>query len=76
MKTNENLTQLSKAMFLNSLPSNPIPFLNGIIEGCKLNGTDYIQTDEAKRILFTILCQSCGSLFHLDSLTEYERLSK
>ena len=76
MKTNDNLNQLSEAMFLTSLPCNPIPFLNGLIEGTKLNGTDYIQTDEGKRILFTLICQSYGSLFNLDSLTELQKLAK
>ena len=74
MKTNENLISLSNAMFSNALPCNPIPFLNGLIEGVKLNGTDYIQSDEAKKILQTILNQSYGQLFNIDSYNEYLRL--
>ena len=73
---NENLKKLSEAMFNNSLPCNPVPFLSGLIDGCKINGTDYITSNEAKKILFIILCQSYGSLFFIDSLNEFNKLKK
>jgi len=66
--------ELSKAMFLEYGPSNPIPFLNGLKQGCKDEGSDYIQTDEAKRILFTLLQQAYGSAFKIDSFEEFMRL--
>jgi hypothetical protein len=66
--------ELSKGMFAEFTPCNPIPFLNGLVEGCKVEGTDYIQTDEAKRILFTILQQAYGTAFKIDSFDEFKRL--
>ncbi|HUU89103.1 MAG TPA: hypothetical protein VMX17_15315 [Candidatus Glassbacteria bacterium] len=69
-----DLKILSKGMFAPSMPSNPIPFANGLIEGCKQNGTDWIRTDEAKMILFTIIQQSYGQAVLLDSFREYQRL--
>ena len=76
MKTNDNLTNLTNAMFAPSFPCNPLPFLNGLIDGIHENGTDYIMTDEAKKMLFVIIAQSYGQLFNIDSLSEYQRLSK
>jgi hypothetical protein len=66
--------ELSKGMFAEFTPCNPIPFLNGLVEGCKVEGTDYIQTDEAKRILFTILQQAYGTAFKIDAFDEFKRL--
>jgi hypothetical protein len=66
--------QLSKAIFAEYTPCNPIPFLNGLKQGCKDEGTDYIQSDEAKRILFTILQQAYSVAFKIDSFDEFKRL--
>jgi hypothetical protein len=33
-------------------------------------------TDEAKKMLFVIIAQSYGQLFNINSLSEYQRLSK
>jgi hypothetical protein len=68
--------ELSKAMFNNSMPCNPIPFLNGIVTGCKNQGSDYIQTDEAKRILYILLCQSYGQVFNINAFEEFNRLKR
>lgn len=65
---------LASAMFAEYTPSNPLPFLNGLIDGVKLNGTDYIRSDEAKKIMFTILQQMYGTCFLLDSFAEFQRL--
>jgi len=65
--------ELSQAMFLPSSPCNPIPFANGLVEGCKQNGIDWIQSDEAKMILFTILQQAYGTAFLLDSFKEFQK---
>ena len=70
MKTNE----LSNAMFAPSFPCNPLPFLNGLIEGCKVNGSDYVQSDEGKRILYVLIAQSYGQSFSINSLDEFQRL--
>jgi hypothetical protein len=66
--------ELEKAMFAEYLPCNPIPFLKGLMYGCKEEGTDYIQTDQAKRILFTIIQQAYGIAFILDIPNEFRRL--
>jgi hypothetical protein len=66
--------ELEKGMFADFSPCNPIPFLNGLVNGCKVEGTDYIQSDEAKRILFTILQQAYGTAFRIDSFDEFKRL--
>lgn len=73
-KLKDNLYDLSRAMFNPSFPCNPIPFLHGLIEGCKNYGTDYLKTIEAQRILFVVIALSYGQLFNLDSLDEYSRL--
>jgi len=75
-KIKNELNELSKAMFNESLPCNPIPFLNGLITGVKTFGTNWITLPEAKKILFTILLQSYGQCFILESWNEYQRLSK
>ena len=59
MKTNE----LSNAMFALSFPCNPLPFLNGLAEGCKVNGSDYVQSDEGKRILYILIAQKVNLIF-------------
>ena len=69
---NENLEKLAKAMFLPSLPCNPIPFCNGLAEGCKLNGTDWIRSDEAKMIMHTILQQMYGQAYQIDSFKVFQ----
>lgn len=66
--------ELEKGMFADFSPCNPIPFLNGLIEGCKAEGTDYIQSDGAKRILFTIIQQAYDTAFRIDSFDEFKRL--
>ena len=71
-----NLNKLEKAFMEASLPCNPLPFLNGIKEGVKRNGTDWIKSDQAKRILYVLIMQSYGQLFKIYSLKEYVRLSE
>ena len=66
--------ELEKGMFAEFSPCNPIPFLNGLLNGCKAEGTDYIQSDGAKRILFTIMQQAYGTAFRIDSFDEFKRL--
>ena len=71
-----NSTLPEKAMFQQSLPCNPIPFANRIIELVKENGTDFIKSDECKACLFILNSLSYNQLFSIDSITEYGKLDK
>jgi len=55
---NPNLTT---AMFANSLPCNPLPFLHGLREAA-LRG-EPLTTDAAKRVLWTLLAIVRGQFF-------------
>ena len=73
----DELYKLSQAMFEDSLPCNPIPFANGLIKGCRENGTDWIQSNTAKRILFVLIQQAYGrASFNLDAFAEFQYLLK
>ncbi len=65
---------LSQAMFATAIPCNPTPFAIALAENVHHYGTDWIKTDEAKRILFVLNMQAYGQLFHLDAPAEFERL--
>ena len=68
--------ELSEAMFESALPCNPIPFANAIAEGCKEKGSDYIKTDEAKRLLWILNVLAYGELSTIDLPKEYEVLER
>lgn len=68
------LKDLAEEMFAEWTPSNPIPFANGLVKGCKMHGSDYIQSDQGKMILFTLMQQAYGTAFQLDSFKEFQRL--
>ena len=70
------MTRLDFAMFENALPVNPIPFLSGLIDYVRENGTNSIQDDTAKRLLWVILSQAYGQLGTVDMTAEYQRLSE
>lgn len=70
------LPVLAAVMFSEALPSNPLPFLTGLIDGVKINGTDWIRSDEAKMILFTVFQQMYGQAVLFDSFDEFQRLQK
>ena len=70
-ESSDYLQELSEAMFNASFPCNPIPFINGLNLGIKLNGMDWINTNQAKRILFIIISLSYNQFFNLDNLEEY-----
>lgn len=74
-ETQIQINELGKAMFGISTPCNPLPFLEGLKMGVKEMGTDWIRSDDAKRILFTILQQVYGSAFKIDSFEEFKNLS-
>ncbi len=65
---------LTEAMFDTSMPVNPIPFAIGLADLVKERGTNFIKTDEAKKILWVLLAQSYGELSMIDLSTEWKRL--
>jgi len=71
-----NIMKLTEAMFNPSFPINPIPFANGLADHVRENGTDSIQSDEAKKILWVLIAQAYGQLSKVDLCDEYDRLSK
>ena len=65
---------LTEAMFDTSMPINPIPFAIGFDDLVKERGTNFIKSDEAKKILWVLLAQSYGELSMIDLSTEWKRL--
>jgi len=72
----EELEKLAQAMFSPMTSVNPIPFLKGLEKGVRKYGTDWINTDQSKMILFTILQQAFGTAFRLDSFDLYQWFEK
>ncbi len=72
--TEENRKALASAFRSSGFPCNPIPFLNGLAEGVRENGTDYIKSDEAKKMLLVIIQQSYGQAASVDTYEEFVRL--
>lgn len=68
------MSNLQTAMFSPSFPCNPIPFAQGIADFVKQHGTDSIQSDEAKRMLWVLIAQAYGQLARVDLMDEYTRL--
>lgn len=64
----------SMAMFSDAFPCNPRPFLRALGERIEKHGTGFIETDEAKRILWVVLSQAYGQLATIDLCAEYTRL--
>lgn len=69
-------TQLFTAFKAQSFPVNPLPFLNGLMEGCREYGFDWIKSDEAKSLIHIINSQSYGQLYNIDAVDEYGRLKE
>ena len=59
-----------------SFPCNPIPFANGLAEHVSANGTDSIESDQAKRILWILMAQAYGQIATIDLCDEWRRLTK
>jgi hypothetical protein len=66
---------ISEAMFSSSFPVNPIPFANGLANYVRENGTDSIQSDQAKRILWVLMAQAYGQLGEINLGDEWQRLA-
>lgn len=58
--------QITDAIESPAFPCNPIPFAAGIADGCRDNGTDWIKTRDAKRILWVLMAQAYGQLAAID----------
>lgn len=74
--TDQQRNNLTTAMFSPSFPINPLPFANGILELVKEKGTDAIESDEAKKILWVLMAQSYGQLAKINLCDEWDRLYK
>ena len=72
--TDQQRNNLTTAMFSSSFPINPIPFANGLSEMVMNEGTDAIESNDAKRILWVLMAQAYGQLATIDLSNEWERL--
>ena len=72
--TDQQRNNLTTAMFSSSFPINPIPFANGLSEMVMSEGTDAIESNDAKRILWVLMAQAYGQLATIDLSDEWERL--
>ena len=74
--------QEEQVLFSEAFPCNSYPFLKRIEELLKENETNSLlslkgkELDKAKACLFILLGQSYGQLFTIESIDEFERLSK
>ena len=74
--------QEEQALFREAFPCNSYPFLKRIEKLLKENKTNSLMSlkgkelDKAKSCLFILLGQAYGQLFQIDSIDEFERLSK
>ncbi len=74
--------QEEQALFSEAFPCNSYPFLKRIEELLKENRTNSLMSlkgkelDKAKSCLFILIGQSYGQLFTIESIDEFERLSK
>ena len=59
-----------------SFPCNPIPFATGLADHVRKHGTDSIQSDDAKRILWILIGQAYGQVAKIDLVDEWNRLTK
>lgn len=66
--------QLVQAFRSPAFPGNPLPFLNGLAEHVRENGTDSIRSDEAKAVLWILIGQAYGTLATVDLGAEWNRL--
>jgi len=64
------------AMFYVCFPCNPAPFAKALMEGVRLEGTLWIKTDSAKRVLWILMAQAYGQLAKIDLCDEWDRLRK
>ena len=63
-----------EAMFDNAFPCNPRPFARALATFVCENGTNSIQSDKAKRILWILQSQAYGQLATIDLCKEWDKL--
>lgn len=74
--------QAEQALFSEAFPCNSYPFLEKIEELLRENKTNSLMSlkgeelDKARSCLFILIGQAYGQLFTIDSIDEFERLSK
>jgi len=71
---NTPFDQEARAFLARILPVNPLPFLYALGDSVKQQGTNWIRTDQAKAILYTLIQMAYGQDFHLDGIAEFDRL--
>jgi hypothetical protein len=64
-----------RAMFNDSLPCNPIPFLNSLLNQVRKHGTDAIKSDECTALLWVLNAQAFGQMSTIDMGAEWQRLN-
>jgi len=52
---NVSFDKEAEAFYAKVLPVNPLPFLYALADSVKQQGTDWIRTDQAKAILYTLI---------------------
>jgi hypothetical protein len=62
------------AMFDQVFPCNPIPFARKLADLVSDNGTDFIKSDNAKRILWILNAQAYGQMANINLGEEWDRL--
>jgi hypothetical protein len=69
-----HIKELGNAMFCNALPTNPTPFLNALIVGVKEEGTNWLRSDEARRLIWLINTMSFSDMATINQTEEFNRL--
>lgn len=72
----QGIKRCSESMFCEAFPCNPRPFALAIKHGCDVYGTNWIQTTEAKQILWTLMAMAFGQLAKIDLCDLWDDLSE
>lgn len=75
-KLTNDIKEHGEAMFADAFPCNPRPFLRILNLGLEARGTGWIESDEAKRILFVVIALAYGQLATIDLVEEWRRLKE
>jgi len=66
---------IETALNSESLPCNPLPFLNGLEDMIRDNGSAFISSMNAKRVLWILMSQAYGQLSVIDMQAEWDKLN-
>lgn len=69
-------TRLLEAFAEECFPCNPIPFATGLADLVRERGTDAIESDDAKKVLWVLMAQAYGQMAVIDMSDEWQRLYK